>query len=402
MPRRATPRLGPPRRDGAAPPARAAAARQRALGFLVPSIWLAVAAATGSVTAPGPATARPGEEAPLPPPPAPQAARRPAATPLQPTPGATPAMDRPPQAAPSPVAVAAARADRLRRINAARSWGYQLNGLKVEEASRSPFDLLVVDATTGLAADRPFRKDEVTALKKKPDGASRLVVSYLSIGEAEDYRPDYFTAEYMTEDAPDWLMHENPQWKGNRIIRFCREGWQQTILGDDDGKSVYNSIELSPLYRLIEAGFDGVYLDRVDVYSEVKKECPDAEARMVAFVARLAAHARKKDPGFMVILQNAEELLRHKAMIDAIDAVAKEDLFYGVDHSERANSAGYVRDVLDNLKLAKAAGRPVFVVDYVKDRARIQDAKKRIEAQGYIPYIGPRDLGKLWLPGVNF
>ncbi|MEQ1713789.1 MAG: MJ1477/TM1410 family putative glycoside hydrolase, partial [Hyphomicrobium sp.] len=283
-----------------------------------------------------------------------------------------------------------------------KSWGYQLNGLKVEDAARSPYDLLVVDATTGLAADRPFQPSEVAALKKKADGGKRVVVSYLSIGEAEDYRPDYFTAEYMTEDAPDWLMHENPQWKGNRIIRFCNEGWQKTILGDEAGMSVYNSIELSPLYRLIEAGFDGVYLDRVDVYSEVKKECPDAEAKMVEFVARLAAHARKKNPHFMVILQNAEELLQHKKMIDAIDAIAKEDLYYGVDYSEKANSATYVRDVLDNLKLAKAAGRPVFVVDYVKDRTKIQDAKKRIEAQGYIAYIGPRDLGKLWLPGVDF
>ncbi len=287
-------------------------------------------------------------------------------------------------------------------MSAVRSWGYQLNGLKVEDAARSPYDLLVVDATTGLAADRPFRPDEVTSLKTKPDGSKRLVVSYLSIGEAEDYRPDYFSTEYMTEDAPDWLLHENPQWKGNRIIRFCTEGWQKTILGDDNGLNIYNSIELSPLYRLIELGLDGVYLDRVDVYSEVKKECPDAEAKMVEFVARLAAHARKKNPGFMVILQNAEELLAHKTMIDAIDAVAKEDLFYGVDYSQGANSVEAVRSSIANLKRARAAGRPVFVVDYVKDRGKISDAKKKIESQGFIPYIGPRDLGALWLPGVNF
>ena len=48
------------------------------------------------------------------------------------------------------------------------------------------------------------------------DGSRRLVISYLSIGEAEDYRPDYFTKEYLEEEAPDWLMHENKNWKGNR------------------------------------------------------------------------------------------------------------------------------------------------------------------------------------------
>jgi cysteinyl-tRNA synthetase len=302
-----------------------------------------------------------------------------------------------------PAALAAASgAERLRRVNAARSWGYQLSGLAVAAAQRSPYDLLVIDATTGHAADRPFRADEIEALKRKPDGSRRLVVSYLSIGEAEDYRPDYFSKEYLEEDAPDWLMAENPQWKGNRVIRFCREGWQQTILGDENGRNVYNSLDPSPLYRLIEMGLDGVYLDRVDVYHEVAKECPDARARMIEFVARLAAHARKKNPHFLVILQNAEELLASPQMINAIDAVAKEDLFYGVDHTEKANSAALVADSVANLKRAKAASRPVFVVDYLRDRGRIADAKRRIEAQGFIPYIAPRDLGALWLPGVNF
>lgn len=301
-----------------------------------------------------------------------------------------------------PFGEAQAEAERLRRINGARSWGYQLNGLKVDQAGRSPYDLLVVDATTGLAEDRPFRPDEVERLKARGDGTKRIVVSYLSIGEAEDYRPDYFSKEYLEEDAPDWLLHENPQWKGNRIIRFCEEGWQKTILGDEQGRNVYNGIDPSPLYRLIELGFDGVYLDRVDVYHEVGKACPNARDRMVDFVARLAQHARKKNPHFMVILQNAEELLQVPRMVKAIDAVAKEDLFYGQDHSQRANDAASVRDSIANLKRAKAAGRPVFVVDYLKDRGRIGDAKRRIEAEGFVPYIAPRDLGQLWLPGVNF
>jgi hypothetical protein len=110
----------------------------------------------------------------------------------------------------------------------------------------------------------------------------------------------------MTEDAPDWLMHENKDWKGNRLIRFCNEGWQLTILGDEDGRNVYNSIDPSPLYRLIELGFDGIYLDRVDVYSEITGECSNGARKMVDFIARLGTHARKRNPQFMVILQNAE------------------------------------------------------------------------------------------------
>ncbi len=291
---------------------------------------------------------------------------------------------------------------RLRTINKAKSWGYQLSGLNVARAARSPFDLLVVDGTAGLDVDRPFKRSEVARLKRKPGGARRLVISYLSIGEAEDYRPDYFSKEYLTEDAPDWLMKENPQWKGNRIIRFCNEGWQRTILGDRYGRNVYNSIDLSPLHKLIELGFDGVYLDRVDVYADVKRECPDAENKMVDFVARLAAHARKRNPNFMVILQNAEELLVHAKMRRAIDAVAKEDLFYGNDYSQKRNSRQDIRESIANLKKARRAGRPVFVVDYLRSRNKIARVQREIKAQGFIPYIGPRNLGQLWLPGRQF
>lgn len=297
---------------------------------------------------------------------------------------------------------AQAQADRLKLINAAKSWGYQLQALRLEEAIVAPFDLLVVDATKGHSAGRHFERGEVEQLKRKPDGSRRIVVSYMSVGEAEDYRPDYFTPEYMTEDAPDWLGHENPQWKGNRVINPCHAGWQATILGDENGRNVYNSIDPSPLYRLIELGFDGIYLDRVDVYREVTKQCPDSRRKMVDFIARLGAHARKRAPGFMVILQNAEELVREPKMLQTIDAIAKEDLFYGVDYSQNLNKPGMVEEAIGHLQAAKAAGRPVFVIDYVQSSSKKADAKRRIEQQGFIPYIGPRDLGKLWLPGKDF
>jgi cysteinyl-tRNA synthetase len=311
----------------------------------------------------------------------------------------------PPPSKPSRLAAAPSAADalaeRLRLVNGARSWGYQLQGLKVEQAARSPYDLLVVDATTGLAAGRHFRPEEVASLKRKPDGSRRVVVSYLSVGEAEDYRPDYFTKEYMSEDAPDWLLHENRDWKGNRIIRFCTEGWQQTILGDESGRSVYNSIEWSPLYRLIELGFDGVYLDRVDVYEETARDCPDGARRMVDFIVRLAAHARRRNPHFLVIQQNAEDLLKQRRMVDAIDAVAKEGLIHSWTRAG-GNGANSIKWSVDRLNIAKQAGRAVFVVDYTRNRAAADISVRRIRELGFVPYIGPKDLGSLWLPGVDF
>lgn len=334
-----------------------------------------------------------------------QAAQRPQATPRPvkaiPTPGPAPAAS-PKAAPPANPASATAQPERLKRLAQLRSWGYQLVGLNITTAAKSPFDLLVVDATGGLDARRPMTRAEIQHLQQKPDGSRRLVIGYLSIGEAEDYRADYFAPEYLSEDAPEWLGPENRQWKGNRIVHFCHEGWQRTILGDEQGRNLYNAIEPSPLYRLLELGLDGVYLDRVDVYAEVGKDCRDGERKMVDFVARIGAHARKANPQFLVVLQNAEELVRHPRLLDTIDAIAKEDLFYGADHGQELNGPKAINGALEHLKAAKAAGRPVLVVDYLTATEKKADARKRIEQQGFIPYIGPRDLGRLWLPGKDF
>ena len=364
--------------------------------------------ATASVRAGAPSSSHNGAPAVVTPaanPPAvsPPAASLPAASP----PAVDPKTPNPqPTAVPKPardtlLLSAKGRAARQAAISKVKVWAMQLQKFDVATAKATNADMLVTDATTASITGQPFTASDVAALKVKPDGSKRLLISYLSIGEAEDYRPDYFTSEYMEEDAPDWLLSENKVWKGNRIIRFCNEGWQQTILGDEQGMSVYNSVESSPLYKLIELGFDGVYLDRVDVYAEVQKDCPDAANKMVAFVERLAAHARKRNPNFIVIQQNAEELLQHKRMIDAIDAVAKEDLFYGADHSQNANPRSMVDSTLADLAYAKAAGRPVFILDYLNDPERRRIDRAKIEAQGFVPYIGPRPLDQLWLPGAD-
>lgn len=323
--------------------------------------------------------------------------------PLQARPSAAGLAPAPAKARPATprLSEADARAERLATIGRVKSWGYQLSELDLARAKASPYDLLVVDATAGLRDSAGFTADEVASLKRKPDGSRRLVVSYLSIGEAEDYRA-YYDPEYMREDAPDWLLKENPRWKGNRLINLCEPGWERTILGDDNGRSLYNDIDPSPLYKLIELGFDGVYLDRVDVYAEVGKQCPDAAEKAVAFVAKLSAHAHKRDPRFLVILQNAEELLRRKAMVDAIDAVAKEDLIHGPDDDGHRLSVEETRSIVANLNVAKAAGRSVLVVDYPRDKAGAVEARRRIEAEGFVPYIAPRKLDQLRLPGVDF
>jgi len=74
------------------------------------------------------------------------------------------------------------------------------------------YDLLIMDLFFG-DEDEEFNTAEIEQLKQKANGGTRLIVSYMSIGEAEDYR--YYWDESWTVGSPTWLKAENPEWEGN-------------------------------------------------------------------------------------------------------------------------------------------------------------------------------------------
>lgn len=113
------------------------------------------------------------------------------------------------------------------------------------------YDLLIIDA---FFEDREYTPEEITLLKTKQDGGSRLVIAYLSIGEAEDYR--YYWQSQWDENMPDWIEKENPDWEGNYVVKYWNEDWQALIFKN---KNAY-------VKKILAAGFDGVYLDIIDAF----------------------------------------------------------------------------------------------------------------------------------------
>lgn len=113
------------------------------------------------------------------------------------------------------------------------------------------YDVLIMDC---FFDDVLFTADEVTQLKSKQNGGKRLVISYMSIGEAEDYR--YYWDESWTVGSPSWIENENPDWEGNYKVTYWDAEWQSIIFGNND----------SYLKKILDAGFDGVYLDIIDAF----------------------------------------------------------------------------------------------------------------------------------------
>ncbi len=114
------------------------------------------------------------------------------------------------------------------------------------------YDILIIDLF--FDADEALSNEEIASLKIKSNGASRLVICYLSIGEAENYR--YYWQPGWEFANPEWLDRPNPDWPGNFYVRYWDPEWQVIIYGNDN----------SYLKRILDAGFDGVYLDIVDAF----------------------------------------------------------------------------------------------------------------------------------------
>src|SRR5216683_6159571 len=188
-------------------------------------------------------------------------------------------------------------------LSTVKSWRYQLQNINPGEIASSSSDLVVIDYSTD---DAPLSKAQIERMKQKPDGSRRIVLSYMSIGEAENYR------WYWSQRSSSWLGPENRQWRGNYGVRFWDSAWQQIIFSYTD--------------RILAAGFDGVYLDKVDEF-----ETMGHREDMVEFVARIAARAKSQRSDFLVISQNGDQLLSDGKFRRAIDGFAREDLFYGED-----------------------------------------------------------------------
>ncbi|MGE0769169.1 MAG: MJ1477/TM1410 family putative glycoside hydrolase [Hyphomicrobiaceae bacterium] len=330
------------------------------------------------------------------PPPKPQTAPPSAAVPgkepmvpPRPTPGRSARPKPEPKLEPKRQAARAAGKPDLATV---KRWGYQLQDLDVKQAAASSFDLLVVDYARDGARDTALKPAEVARLATRPDGSRRLVLAYLSIGEAESYR--FYWRKQWERQPPGWLLGENPDWDQNYAVRFWDRDWQALLYGNPDAY----------LDQILAQGFDGIYLDKCDVTEDLRtrerkaaSERTDLDADMVDLVRRLAAYGRARRPGFLVVMQNAEPLLERVELRREIDAVAKEELFYGLEAAEKPNDRDEIEWARERLDLMRKDGKPVFVVEYLGNAAKIAKAAEAARDYGYVLYTADksRELDRL-------
>ena len=113
------------------------------------------------------------------------------------------------------------------------------------------YDVVLIDL---FFEGAPLTATELNQLKTKANGAKRLTIAYISIGSAENYR--YYWKSNWKKGNPNWLKKNYDGYADEIWVEYWNEEWQHIIFGNND----------SYIKKIIDAGFDGAYLDNVEAY----------------------------------------------------------------------------------------------------------------------------------------
>jgi cysteinyl-tRNA synthetase len=259
------------------------------------------------------------------------------------------------------------------------AWVYLLQDISVDGIKNANADLAVIDYSYDGGAESEIPLSDINDMKT--GGHPKLIVSYMSIGEAEDYR--FYWEDSWTDTPPSWLGEENPDWGGNYKVHYWEEEWKQII---------YKSSN-SYLDRIISAGFDGIYLDIIDGYEYYEETRSTARQDMIDFVIELADYAREFYPEFGIFPQNGDELLQDADYLDIVTGIGRENTYFADTDEEQ--DAEDTQAIEVNLDLLVKKGKLPLVVDYATKQDNIDFMYDTASSKDYIPNVTTIDLDEL-------
>lgn len=121
----------------------------------------------------------------------------------------------------------------------------------IKAISETNFDMITIDLFFN---DEPLTPKDVEQLKRKANGGKRLIISYVNIGAAENWRY-YWNRNWQLND-PIWLKKNYVGYEDEFYVQFWHEDWKNIIYGNPE----------SYVKKILDAGFDGAFLDNVEAY----------------------------------------------------------------------------------------------------------------------------------------
>ncbi len=124
-------------------------------------------------------------------------------------------------------------------------------GQMLDSIAATDYDLVIMDL---FFDDYKLTSEDLQRIRVKKNGGKRLVIAYISIGSAERYR--YYWNSSWKLHEPDWIKKSYDGYPDEFWVEFWNDEWQKIIYGSDD----------SYIRKIIDAGFDGAYLDNVEAW----------------------------------------------------------------------------------------------------------------------------------------
>lgn len=284
----------------------------------------------------------------------------------------------------------------------------QADQLNVSDMANNGFDLVVMDYSKYGDAVSEYTANEIALIKSGgTSGYSKVVLAYMSIGEAEDYR-FYWDPDWQP-GSPAWLGPTNTDWEGNYKVRYWMDGWKAIIYGTPAGQ------DKSYLDRIIDQGFDGVYLDIIDAYAYWssaaggnEKTRDQARIEMYTFLKEMREYATltRGKTDFLIFPQNGADIIYDEDdAVDALgeqylsicDGIGQEDTWYMGTTPQSEESYEWLTTILD---IYWTHDMLILSVDYVWDattpastanKNRYNDYYTKVYEKGYIPYAANKN-----------
>ncbi len=273
----------------------------------------------------------------------------------------------------------------------------QHEGSNLQTLINSHYDLLIVDHTRSIIGEENYdSKADVTLLKNSTNssGGKKIVVCYIDVGEAESYR--WYWQGGWEIGNPDWIVAEDPDgWDENYPVKFWKDEWLTIMKQFID--------------RVIEDGYDGIYLDWLEVYSftevasAAQNEGIDPKSKLIEFVGKLRDYALSKKSDFIMIAQNAAELGDSSEYVNLFDAIAQEAIWFdGAGDPDTGEQPGDVaqdtetsNNYINNLEKWQQLGKPIFNIEYAQNSSNVAAAYQLGKKNNYKTYVSLRLLNSL-------
>lgn len=242
-------------------------------------------------------------------------------------------------------------------------------GDKPTPARLAPYRLAVLDP--GSNPDLPRIQAQGT-----------VVLGYISLGEAESYRPYFAEAK-----AAGLFVGENPDWKGSYFIDLRKPAWRSMILD-----------EVAP--AILAQGFSGLFLDTLDDAHALEEKDPVRYRGMTAAAAELVTALHQRFPKAILMMNRAFELVPSVAR--DIDMLLGEGVYADYDGAHKTYAPVPAADYRAQVEALRAARRlnprlGLFSLDYwnPSDHAGIARIYALERANGFSPYVATLALDRI-------